>query len=122
MRKKRTWPEFEICGFWIENGRSRDVVGEKIGSALNPLERAAHALGKGSGEHGFGDSRNIFEQHMSVRKVRCKSEGDFLGFPNDHLLDILDQFESDASYDGFSSRLSLAGPGLGGLWNSDGWD
>ena len=88
LRKKRAKTKFRPPTLRVNTRLAQNVRRQKIGRALDPLERAAGALGHRTREHCFGDARNVFNQQMSLRQPDRRRQFDLFVLADDDFLDI----------------------------------
>jgi hypothetical protein len=95
LREDRPRAEFELRMLGVEDRCSRDVAGQQVGRTLSPLEGSPDALGEAPGEHRLGDSRDVFQQHVSPREIGHQDLNEFLPLAQNHTLDVGDQLLGD---------------------------
>jgi hypothetical protein len=80
--------EIEILPLGIENRDAKDVAGEKIGCKLDSAEFAIDAFGERSGEDGFSDAGDVFDENMSASQKAGEQKIDGANVSQKNGLDI----------------------------------
>jgi len=110
LREHRSRAKLELRRLLVEHRRAGHIGRQQVGRALNSLERATHAAGQRSGEHGLGDARHIFQQDVSFGEPTHQRENELLPFADDRPLDVGDDAFGDAVTSITSTWSRMRGP------------